>query len=36
MEKARRLIVSSMVRRHGSVDLVAIQSVKGAYIRLHL
>ena len=32
VEKARRLIVSSMVpvRRHGSVDLVAIQFVKGA------
>jgi len=36
VEKARRLIVSSMVRRRGSVDLVAIQFVKGAYIRLHL
>lgn len=32
MEKARRFIVSSTVRRHGSVDLVAIRFAKGAYI----
>jgi len=29
------VIVSSRVRRHGSDDLVAIQFVKGAYLRLH-
>jgi len=33
--RARRFIVSSRVRRRGSVDLVAIPFVKGAYHRLH-